>query len=71
MTMNYAWTSIQAEDGDQDGDWIKRDKISMEDETTSMHFLALFGYGYIFLLTYLENTFSQIKKKSQTQSAMH
>ena len=27
----YTWTRIQAEDGDQDGDWTKRDKISIED----------------------------------------
>ena len=30
----YAWISIQAEDGDQDGDWSKGDEISMEDKTT-------------------------------------
>ena len=37
-------------------------------------FLSFFGYGDIFLLTYLENTFSQIKKKRkkcQAQSALH
>ena len=34
-------------------------------------FLLLFGYGYIFLLTYLQNTFSKIKKKFQTQSVLH
>ena len=33
-------------------------------------FLSLFGYGYIFLLTYLENTFSKIKKDFK-QSALH
>ena len=32
---------MQAEDGNQDGDWTKRDKISMDNETASMYFLVI------------------------------
>ena len=45
----------------QDGDWTKRDKISMEDETTSIYFLVII-WLWLYILAKKKNTFSQIKK---------
>ena len=47
----------------QDGDWTKQDKISMEDETTSIYFLVII-WLWLYILAKI-NTFSQIKKDAK------
>ena len=67
----YACTSTQAEEGDQDGDWTKRDKISVKDETTSMYFLVIIWLWLYNLSNIFKKYFLSNEKRCQTQYALH
>ena len=53
----------------QDGDRTKQDKISMEDETTSIYFLVII-WLWLYILAN-KKYFLSNQKRCQTQSAMH
>ena len=54
---------MQAEDGNQDGDWTKRDKISMDNETASMYFLVIILLWLYILANIFGKYFLSNKKK--------
>ena len=62
----YTGTDTKAKDGDQDGDWTKRDKIIMEDETTSMKFLVTIWLWLYILANLFGKYFLKLKKMSNT-----